>query len=57
MKKIVNKLLYPNRLIGFLLFNFSFISLIFIFLNGYDDNPIAYIIYVISAYTLVFFSI
>lgn len=57
MKKIVNKLLYPNRLIGFLLFNFSFISLIFIFLNGYDDNPIAYIIYVMSAYTLVFFSI
>ncbi len=57
MKKNIKKFLYPNKFIGFLLFNFSVISLIFIFLNNYDTNPIAYIIYVISAYTLVFASL
>lgn len=57
MKKIVNKFLYPNKLLVFLLFNFSVVSLIYIFLNDYNTHILAYIIYPISAYTLVFFSL
>lgn len=57
MKEIIKKILYPNKFLGFILFNLSFILLIFVFVKGYDTTIIAYIYYVLSFYSLVFFCI
>lgn len=52
MKKIIGKLLFPPLLIIILLTVVSGISLVWIFLSDLEENPIAYVIYVLSFYTL-----
>ncbi len=57
MKKILNKLFLPNKIIGFILFNFSFGLLIYIFTFHLEDTPLAYISYLLSTYALIIFII
>lgn len=57
MKKIIQKILHPNPFFGFFLFHYSVISMIYIFANGYDQQPIAYFSYPICFYTLIFFCV
>ena len=51
-KKILLSLLYPHGIIIFLLTILSSAGLFWVFSNGMDEHPIAYIIYVLSFYTL-----
>ncbi len=55
MKEIIKKILYPNKFLGFLLFNVSMISLIYFFINGLEESIIAIISYPIAFYSLVIF--
>lgn len=57
MKKIVNKILFPNKTMGFLIFNIGFGLLIYVFYNHLEDTPISYVSYVLSFYALVIFII
>lgn len=50
-KKLI-KFLYPPVLIIALLVPISAAALIFIFLNGYEEHPLAYAAYIFSFYTL-----
>lgn len=54
-KKIGLKILYPNKFLGFVVFNLSVFLLIYIFLNGKENTMIAYISYPLSAYALTYF--
>lgn len=51
-KDILKKLIYPHWLITLLLVIISTVGLIFIFVNNLAEHFLAYILYVISAYTL-----
>lgn len=52
MKKLTKKLLFPPLWVIILLTAISAASLIWVFLNGLEENPIAYATYVLSFYTL-----
>lgn len=51
-KTICKKLLYPPLWLMIILTIVSFASLAAVFLKGLEENPIAYVIYVLSFYTL-----
>lgn len=55
MKSIIKKIFFPNRIVGFLLFNIGFGLLIYVFLNALEDTPLAYISYLLSTYALIIF--
>lgn len=57
MKKIIEKVFFPNKIIGFLLFNVGFGLLIYVFSYHLGETPIAYVSYILSFYALLFFSI
>ena len=57
MKKILNKLFVPNKIIGFILFNISFALLIYIFSFHLENTPLAYVSYLLSTYALIIFCI
>ncbi len=57
MKKILNKLFIPNKIIGFILFNLSFGLLIYVFSFHLENTPIAYVSYLLSTYALIIFII
>ena len=56
-KKIYKKLLFPPIWLMVLLTMFSTASLVFVFIRGYSEKLIAYVIYVISFYTLSVWSV
>ena len=51
MKKFFN----PNKIFGFIIFNLSFILLIYVFVRHLEDTPLAYITYLLSTYALIIF--
>lgn len=57
MKNLLNKILFPNKIIGFILFNLGFGLLIYVFTCSLEDTPIAYISYGLSTYALIMFCI
>ncbi len=57
MKKIIQKIFSPNRILGFLLFNFSMGLLIYVFACHLENTPPAYIAYFMSTYALFLFCI
>lgn len=57
MKKKFKKLLFPNSIIGFILFNLGFGLLIYAFINHLEETPLAYISYFLSFYSLIIFCI
>ena len=57
MKKILNKLFGPNKIIGFILFNLAFGLLIYVFSWHLENTPLAYISYLLSTYALIIFII
>lgn len=57
MKEIINKILFPPKLIGFLTFNLGFGLLIYVFCASLEETPLAYISYALSFYSLVIFCI
>lgn len=52
MIDVVKKIFFPNKIIGFLLFNISFGLLIYVFALHLEDTPLAYITYLLSTYAL-----
>lgn len=57
MKKLLNKLFFPNKLIGFLVFNISFSMLIYVFSSHLEGTTLAYTSYALSTYALILFCI
>lgn len=57
IKKVIKKILVPNRVIGFLIFNVGFGLLIYVFCNHLEETPLAYISYALSFYALIIFCI
>ncbi len=57
MKKILNKLLFPNKISGFILFNLAFALLIYVFSFHLENTFLAYISYLLSTYALIIFCI
>ena len=57
MKKILNKLFIPNKILGFIIFNISFGLLIYVFSFHLEDTPLAYLSYFLSTYALIIFCI
>ncbi len=57
MKKMLNKLFFPNKIIGFIIFNLAFALLIYVFSFHLEDTPIAYVSYLLSTYALIIFCI
>ncbi len=57
MKKILNKLFVPGKIIGFLLFNLAFGLLIYVFSCHLERTPLAYISYLLSTYALIIFTV
>lgn len=57
MKKLLKKVLFPNKFIGFLLFNLGFGLLIYVFGNHLEKTPLAYVSYLLSSYALIIFCI
>lgn len=57
MKKIVNKILFPNKVIGFILFNISFGLLVYVFATKKEYTVLAYVSYTLSTYSLIIFCI
>ena len=57
MKKILNKLFVPNKIVGFLLFNLAFGLLIYVFSCHLEETPLAYVSYLLSTYALIIFII
>ena len=57
MKKILTKVFHLNKIIGFIIFNISFILLIYVFSNHLEDTSIAYVSYLLSTYSLIIFII
>lgn len=51
-KRIPKKLMYPHGAILLLLTILSAAGLIFVFTNGLEAHPVAYVLYPVSAYTL-----
>lgn len=52
-KKIGKKLLFPHILIILILMIVSTVALVYIFVNGLETNPVSYVSYLISFYTLI----
>lgn len=52
-KEKIKRVLFPHAFIIFLLFNISAAGLVFTFMHKMETHPLAYLIYVISFYTLV----
>lgn len=52
-KEKIKKILFPHELVVFLLVNASAAGLIGIFINGMEAHPVAYVVYMISFYTLI----
>jgi len=52
-KEKLKKFIFPHPIIIFILFSFSVVSLIYVFLYKLELHPVAYVLYVISFYTLV----
>ncbi len=57
MKKILNKLFLPNKIMGFIIFNVAFSLLIYVFSFHLENTPLAYISYLLSTYALIIFCI
>ena len=57
MKKVLNKLFFPSKLIGFFIFNISFGMLIYVFSFHLEGTILAYISYPLSTYALVLFCV
>ena len=57
MKKILKKLFFPNKIIGFIIFNLAFGILIYVFCCHLENTPLAYISYLLSTYALIIFCI
>lgn len=57
MKEMIKKVLFPNKFIGFILFNLGFGLLIYVFCCHLEETPIAYASYCLSAYALTIFCI
>lgn len=57
LKKIINRLLFPHIILELVLIVFSAVMLIYTFVYGYEDTPVAYITYLISAYAMTVFVI
>lgn len=55
MKVIIKKIIEPNKVLGFLLFNLGMGLLIYVFGFHLEESWIAYIAYLLSAYALVIF--
>lgn len=55
MKQIINKILYPNKIAGFIFFNLGFGLLIYVFSWHLEDTILAYISYILSTYALIIF--
>lgn len=55
IKRLINSLLYPNKIIGCILFNLGFGLLIYVFSFHLENTIIAYISYALSTYALVIF--
>lgn len=51
----MNKFFNPNKIFGFIIFNLSFILLIYVFVRHLEDTPLAYITYLLSTYALIIF--
>ncbi len=51
-KKLINKILYPPVWLTVILIIVSTISVITVFVKGWDTNPVAYVAYVAAFYTL-----
>lgn len=54
-KKILLRLLYPGALLTVILCILATASLIWVFITGHDEHPLAYAVYVISFYALCIF--
>ena len=52
-KQVLNKLLFPGKIVTLLSIPISAVLLIYAFGFAQEENPIVYLAYVISAYTLV----
>ena len=55
MKQIIKKIFSPNKILGFIIFNFSFLLLIYVFVNHLEDTFLAYLSYLLSTYSLILF--
>lgn len=55
MKNILKKIIEPNKIAGFLLFNFGIGLLIYVFSYHLEDTWIAYSAYLLSSYALIIF--
>ena len=47
------KILFPHEILIFLLVNISAVGLTVVFMNGMEAHPFAYVMYLLSSYTLV----
>lgn len=56
-KRIINKLLNPNKFIVVLSIPLSVFLILYVFLFEHEDEPFAYISYIISAYSLTIVSV
>lgn len=57
LKKTLSRFFNPNIVIRITLVLFSAAALIYIFLYGDENSPVAYAVYLISAYTMMIFTI
>ncbi len=55
IKRLINSLLYPNKIIGCILFILGFGLLIYVFSFHLEDTIIAYVSYALSTYALIIF--
>lgn len=53
IKEKIRKALFPHGFLIFILVNISIVGLVMIFMNGMEEHPLAYVMYVFSFYTLV----
>lgn len=52
-KRIFTKILYPPIWLMILLTAVSAVALSAVFIKGWNESPVAYVVYVLSFYTLV----
>lgn len=57
MKVFIKRILYPNNIVKFFIFNIGFGLLIYVFFNHLEETPLAYVSYALSSYALVIFCI
>lgn len=57
MKDKITKILFPNKILSFFIFNGGFGLLIYVFSMHLEETPLAYISYILSFYALVIFCI